>query len=350
MIVGSPAIESLPAAKRVDHLRSEMGLHPATNPRELSYELLRSLAWASTAGRVPVSRNTLLDRAMSIDVESERTDVRPIERRRELIRRLEELVLMGDIALLGRGCCISAPGVVVHSTTAPHGGLLASGIPTRMIDSSLRTAVQLNGPLRTLADPDIGEHIGLPVVDIDDWIRRPRQNLQEWTESHLSMPLEPEPTHFDIGSAEAYVPSRVRHGSPHSERWFPVEAKMQGRQLIRMTSVDGSISHHIAELNHGRLVGVGRELVHDVSRLMYGLDAYYRNPIVATCMTSGENIRLRTSDFLPSTETRALVALVGSPTAERTWAVPQDTMDDVRKVLSSLEIRFVPGSLGRQRT
>lgn len=346
MITGSPRIELISGSNRFEHIRSALCLPPTTNTPELSYELLRNVAWASTAGRIPVPRHTLLDRAMAFDIEGERDNVRPVDRRRALSDKLEDLARLGDIAVLKRGHCVSTPGVVVQRPRGGDGGLLVSGIPVCRLSDRIQSEVLLEGPLRKVSAPELAQQIGIPAVRVDDWIRRPRLDLAEWTDTYVSMPMNVDPDATDTAATGAYLPSRVRRGSRHFERWFSIESGLEGRHLVRFTAVDGTTSHHVAEIADGKISGLGEELVHDVARLMHGLDARYSNPTIAYWSTVDGGVRLRTSEHLPPTETRALVALTGSPATGRTWTLT-DHFEEARQVLAELNIVFVTGSPGR---
>jgi hypothetical protein len=346
MITGSLRIELISGSNRLSQLRSALRLPPNTKIPELTYELIRNVAWASTGGRIPVPRRTLLDRAMAFDIEESQNGTRPIDRRRSLSEKLDELTRLGEVAVLKHGNCMSAPGAVIELPGKNQAGLLVSGMPLCRLPDATHAEVLLRGPIRTVAGLDVAQEIGLPRIGVDDWIGRSGLGLAALTDAYLSIPTSDGCAPIATDTAEVYHPLRVRPGSRHSERWVPLERDLNGRHLVRFTGVDGTASHHIAEFVRGEILGMSDELVHDVPRLLHGLDARYRRPTLAYWSTNQDGVRLRTSEHLPSTETRALIALTGSPPTGRTWN-PSVPLEDVRRTLSDLNIRFITNTAGR---
>ncbi|WP_156665263.1 hypothetical protein [Rhodococcus phenolicus] len=300
------------------------------------------MTWASTAGRVPVSTRTLLDRAMEADSALTEGDVDQVDRRRVLHDRLEELATVGDVAALRRGQWLSVPGSVVQLTDRKENALLVSGIPLRHLDSKIRSSIHLNGATRRLSDLSIVSQLALPVVGLDDWIGRPRQPLSEWTEGFLLMSLSPAPEPFDFDAVKVYRPVRARRGARQADRWFDLTDDVHGRHLARISGLAELNEHHIVDVAEGRVLALSVELSHDVRRLMYGLDTRGGNPTVAQWSDSDTRVRLRVTNPLPAAEARAFAA-IAEPPHDRTWTIRGD-IGTPRQLLVDLGIALVSGS------
>lgn len=341
MITGSPRIEVVTEYHSRDRMCSALGIPRATPSLELNFELLRAVTWASTAGRVPVSTRTLLDRAMDADSALAEDDIDPVDRRRILRDRLEELTIIGDIAALGRGQWLSVPGSIVQFPDRQENALLVSGIPLRHLDSKVRSSIHLVGATRQLSDLSIVPQLALPVVVLADWIGRPRQPLLGWTEGCLSMPLSPAPEPFDADSVKIYRPAYACRGTRQRDRWFDLTDEIYGRHLARISGLGESNEYHVAEVVDGLVVALSVELSHDVRRLMYGLDARGGNPTVANWSETNTGVQMHVTNALPAAETRALVALAG-PSHDRTWKIRGDA-ETTSRLLTNLGIELASG-------
>ncbi|NMD97430.1 hypothetical protein HF877_18855 [Rhodococcus sp. BL-253-APC-6A1W] len=348
MITGSPRIEVVTEYHSKDRMCSVLGLPRTTPSLELSFELLRAVTWASTAGRVPVSTRTLLDRAIDADSTLAEDDIDPVGRRRILRDRLEELTIIGDIAALGRGQWLSVPGSIAQLLDRQESALLVSGIPLRHLDSKVRSSIHLSGATRRLSDLSMVSQLALPVVGLDDWIGRPRQPLLGWTEGYLSMPLSPVPEPFDLDSVKIYRPAHARRGTRQADRWFDLTDDIHGRHLARVSGLGESNEYHVAEIAEGLVIALSVELSHDVRRLMYGLDAHGGNPTVANWSEANAGVQLRVTNALPAAETRALVALAG-PSHDRTWKIRGDA-GTTSRLLTNLGIELASGPMEPTRS
>ncbi|MDO1478365.1 hypothetical protein [Rhodococcus ruber] len=342
MITGAPRIEELPPGSAAQHVRTALGLPPVTPPAELSYELLRAVAWASTGGRVPVSTRTLLDRAVGLDAALHDGDVDATARRHLLRDRLEDLAAVGDLAPLPRGQWLAVPGCIVQLDAAdPDGRLLVSGVPVRHLDTRLRNAVALDGARRVLNRRIRAADVGMPVLGFEDWARRPRRSLRDWTESLLADRLGATPEDVEVSALRFYVPAHAHPGARQSERWFGTDPRLEGRCLARADALGGWTQFFVVELRAGTVAGMREQDPHDVRRLMYGLDRNAGNPTVVRWVEAKHEVHLRPTSPLPYAETRVLTALADSRT-DRGWVLTRHA-GTIRRVLTELGVTLQTG-------
>lgn len=309
MIPGAPRIEQLASAPAVTHVCSALALPPNTPRPELTYELVRAVAWASTSGRTPVSTRTLLDRVMDID--SALQDSTDDHRRRQFLRKqLDDLAAVGDLAALGRGQWVSAIGsIIVIESPAGTSHLLVSGVPVRCFPTSTQHALTLAGPTRAIQGVDDVQSFGLPVISLDDWARLPSQPLEEWTSGIFDAPLG-DPTET-IGTIRVYQPDLARPHTLQNDRWFSTHRESEGRFLACRKVLGGWTEYSIVELKSGDIIGKRELEPGAVRRLMYGLDNRSGNHVSASVQVTRTSTRIKLRDPLPYSEARILMALGG---------------------------------------
>ncbi|MCA1007771.1 hypothetical protein LCL87_18825 [Rhodococcus hoagii] len=333
-------IEKLSGDDAARSVVAALGLPAATPRSERDYELLRAVAWASTAGRVPVATRVLLDRAVEADAVATSGDIDEFTRRRILRNRLDDLAAIGDLANIGRGQWISVVGCLARIETGDnHRDMLVSGIPLRAIDHDLRAAIVIDGPTRTLSNSRAADRLGLPVVALADWARVPRLHLDRWTNSILNgTPVRParpsteEATHI-------YAADQSPRGISQDQRWITPGSRSTGRYLARDTMIGGWADYSIVDLQAGIVIDRRECDPQDVRRLMYGLDRKHCNPTTATWTASGDDAQLRLQNRLPYAETRALIVLAGAPRND-VWSITRHA-SEARRLLSGLGIEFI---------
>lgn len=334
MIPDSLRIEQLGDGQAMRALSSSLGLSPDASPEDVTYEVLRAVAWASTRGRIPVSTRTLLDRAMDAHATSARdaTDERAL--RRILRGRLDMLAAIGDLAPLGRGRWLSAPGCLVRLDDSDD-LLLVSGIPLRQLNST--ATICSTGPTRTL-DRRAADLLDLPVIGLDDWSRIPRRPLAAWTRELLASAPTRGDFAADAYTTRYYAPDLSDAHTSQQHRWMIRNARLSGVRVARANTFGRWTDYAVVGLDAGRVIDVRGVSLRDVRRLMYGLDQQYGRSTTATVTTLEAGTRLRLGSPLPNAETRALLAM-GSLPESTGWMIPRHT-PTVRHMLDDLGIKL----------
>lgn len=290
---------------------------------ERTYELIRTIAWASTRGRTPVATRTLLDRVMDVDAALREGSVDEQARRHLLRRQMDELAAVGDLAELGRGQWVSATGALVRvHRVGEQSCLLVSGIPVRYLPDAVRRALTLDGHTRVIQGCNDAHSIGLPIIDLDDWARIPDVSLDKWIADVFDAPLAKPDS--DSGTFRVYLPDSTRPNSRQNDRWSAPHQSLNGRYLARQNRVGSWTAYAVVDLNSGVVVGQRELDPLDVRRLMYGIDYKRGNPTAATVRAAGGATQIHHTDPLPHPETRVLLALCGVPRND-VWTVRRDT-------------------------
>ncbi|NLU64263.1 hypothetical protein HCA61_18620 [Rhodococcus sp. HNM0563] len=337
MIPGAPIIEQLTSSTYSSHISTVLRIPPNTPQTEISYELVRAIAWASTSGRTPISTRSLLDRIMDADAALNDNSVDEQARRQLYRLRLDELALAGDLAVLGRGQWVSSIGSIVHQDdSAMQSPILVSGIPIRVMPTSTQRSLTLHGPTRMIDHVENVQGLGLRHINLDEWARVPDSPLDAWTANMLESPLYR--PHEASAPIRVYLPESATSGALQKNRWFPVHKGLTGRYLSRHKVPGGWTEFTVVELDSG-VAKEAREVDPlDVRRLMYGLDHRSGKHTVADVRTDGNVVRIRFGNPLPHPEARIMYTLCGLPTQDM-WSVRRDPQI-ARKCLSELMIAY----------
>ncbi|WP_305094993.1 hypothetical protein [Prescottella sp. R16] len=330
---GPLRLERISALEASSRLRESLALPEHAGNEELTYEALRAVAWASTRGEVPVSTRTLLDRAM--DSQMFFDDVDDATLRRTLRLRLSMLSAVGDVARVGRDQWLSVGGTVVRQQGRPD-GLLVSGIPLRHLDGRTRALINVAGPVRRLIGEDSSGDYRFPTIDFDDWLRRPRQPLVEWTHGTVRDALVVDIPYDPAVTEQYYAPDHSSPGTVQDKRWVTRNNLLDGTYLVRRRHLDGSADYNFAVVQAGAAIEYRSCDRRDIRRLMFGFDRIHRNPTVARWTYTPDGRQLRLHNRLPHAETRALIVLAGPPD-NAVWTVRHDATE-VRKILTDLGV------------
>ncbi|MFC4604634.1 hypothetical protein [Rhodococcus kronopolitis] len=299
----------------------------------VSYEVLRTIAWASTRGQVPISTRALLDRAMGAHIAAVHGSTDEQTLRRDLRGRLDMLAAVGDLAPLGRGRWLSVIGSIVRLDDSDE-LLLVSGIPLRYLDS--RGSIAAFGPTRTTVDRTTADRLRLPVVGLEEWARVPRQSLATWTREVLDQATTRSDFDPSDSLTQIYAPENSEPSAPQRRRWTTDVPETTGPRLARRSVYGRWTDHAVVDLDSGRAVSVRNCDPRDARRLMYGIDQSLDSPSTTLWLESGSTTRLHSPNPLPHAETRMLLALGAMPDSNG-WNVPRHK-STVHRLLSNLGI------------
>ncbi|WP_157978899.1 hypothetical protein [Nocardia aurea] len=312
---------------------------------ERRYEILRAVAWASTQAEKPVYIRTLLDRTVSMDrsINQVNSDLSDTDRRKILREQLKDLNSIGDLAELGNGYWVSVVGVFVEiDNDSPY--LFASGIPRRLLNQQTASAITYSGISRQIPRGEISDRLGLPIVDLDLWSRRPDTDLQTWTQQFIRSTNITASEGIVTSSIEFYLPRTAQPGCFQSDRWHHASRETTGTYLYRQTVLNHWRIYGLAVLEAGNIRGTCEIDRRDAHRLMYGCDMDAGNPTTGTWIDYGRpGVELTLHNPVPAPEIRALTALTKRvPAKKYQYRFMATTYrEQVRQIVDDLGIHMV---------
>lgn len=338
----------------------ELTVLPELSRMAAGAELLRAALWTLSSGGVTPVYITRLLNAMRPPMEVLHRGAidesppyaldpdEPMPSPDEVLRDLlDDLAMLGDVAELGRGYWLPAPGRLVR---LPSTGrmLLVGGPPSRALQEDFRAILTPAGLLRIFSVMPASHPFG--AQSFDNWLGRPAEPLADWTARVLRdtpmVPFESATVRF-----EGYTPAAAAPETPQFLRWRDVDTRLPGgRHLVRSRTLFG-YTYVLADVDGGRVTAIG-ELGPDAGatrRLMYGLDARAERPVIIRSRRITATIELELRSALPPPELRVLAALAECRTPPgrhwpQTWRLDASYLADMWPALVDLGVSIQDAS------
>lgn len=335
---------------------------PATKrevpPPEICAEAMRAALWALTRdGQKKVYITRLLGAARRIAQPALSTNFGgQLEAVEKLLRDAhDEVVTLGDIAVLPRGYRLPAP---LRCVPLPAVGrwMLVGGLPSHKLMSAAREALEHSGAARFFTRAPSELELPLREQSAEHWCAQPTKNiadLKEWTRRILAdaqlRSVENLEAEFDAYGVGVITYFNFKHEFQH-DRWTRKPQELpDGLYLMRRRSVFGPIDARVGQIKTGQIVATGalRFDGGDMRRFCYGLDALADCPVAVWMRHSRDGVLFHLRSEVPGPEQRLFLALgrLQEPKHPekyypRDWLIPSAHAPAVEDALHGLGVKL----------
>lgn len=263
---------------------------------------------------------------------------------RDLCRdTLADLERLGELVRAAGGYWLPAPLRAIETSTN-RDWLLIGGIPSSRL-RSVHPDLRHVGLVRACSEPGSGIYR----QPLDDWLAKPRKDLQSWFEDVLRSARW---LAFD-GSEDEFEIYTPRRGDYQSRRWQQLARRFDGDVgLLRRRSFGAEGNFLLGRFNRARLSATYTVPANtDVRRVCYALDARAGLPTRALFDIPDEtSVLIILRDGLPTPELRLFTAFASVvPNSDgrfypRRWRVRREYANELIEALRGLRVDLAVSS------